>query len=118
MGKPTKYLPIIKAAAEKKELRFQLYATMLDRSLMFKDKEQIYGTQGSGMSVKNHTTGKWENLSFIWPIHDPVNVNERRKAAGFSETVEESAKSMGIEYRLFTLNEILKLREEIIADTN
>ncbi len=39
-----KYLPIIKAAAEKKELGFHLYAMMLDRSLMFQDKEQVYGT--------------------------------------------------------------------------
>jgi hypothetical protein len=66
-----KYLPVIKEAAEKNELRFVLYAMMLDRSLMFQDKEQVYGTQGSGMSVKNPTTGKWENLSFIWPIQDP-----------------------------------------------
>jgi hypothetical protein len=58
-----KYLPVIKKAAQKNELRFQLYAMMLDRSLMFQDKEQIYGTQGSGMSVKNPTTGKWENCS-------------------------------------------------------
>lgn len=114
-----KYLPIIKEAAEKNELRFQLYAMMLDRSLMFREKEQIYGTQGSGMSVKNPTTGKWENLSFIWPINDPLNVNQRRKAAGFTDTVEESAKSMRIDYKIYTLEEILKWREEIMkADTN
>jgi hypothetical protein len=53
-----KYLPIVKEAAEEKELRFQLYAMMLDRLLMFGDREQIYGTQGSGMSVKNPATGK------------------------------------------------------------
>jgi len=114
-----KYLPIIKEAAEKNELRFQLYAMMLDRSLMFGDKEQIYGTQGSGMSVKNQTTGKWENLSFVWPIHDPLHVNQRRKAAGFTDTVEESARSMRIDYKIYTLEEILKLRTEIMkANTN
>ncbi len=109
-----KYLPVIKKAAQKNELRFQLYAMMLDRSLMFQDKEQIYGTQGSGMSVKNPTTGKWENLSFIWPIKDPATVNERRKTAGFSETVEESAKSLGMEYKVFPLEEVIKLRNEVI----
>lgn len=109
-----KYLPIIKTAAEKNELPFQLYAMMLDRSLMFQDKEQVYGTQGSGMSVKSPTTAKWEDLSFIWPIHDPSNVNERRKAAGFTQTVEESAKSLSIEYKVFTLEEILKLRNEVM----
>mgnify|MGYP003575968908 CR=1 FL=1 len=114
-----KYLPVIKEAAEKNELRFQLYAMMLDRSLMFQDKEQIYGTQGSGMSVKNPVTGNWENLSFIWPIHDPLNVNQRRKKAGFTDTVEESAKSMRIDYKIYTLEEILKWREEIMkADNN
>jgi len=109
-----KYLPVIRAAAEKNELRFQLYAMMVDRSLMFQDKEQVYGTQGSGMSVKNTTTGKWENLSFIWPIKDPSSVNERRKLAGFELTVEENAKSLGIAYKIFTLDEILKLRNEIM----
>lgn len=109
-----KYLPVVKAAAEKKELRFRLYAMMLDRSLMFQDKEQVYGTQGSGMSVKNTASGKWENLSFIWPIKDPLTVNERRKAAGFEQTVEEYARSLGIEYKVFTLDEVLKLRNEIM----
>lgn len=114
-----KYLPIIKEAAAKNELRFQLYAMMLDRSLMLQDKEQVYGTQVSGMSVKNNLTGQWENLSFIWPIEDPVNVNKRRKAAGFTETVEESAKGMGIEYKNYTLKDILRLREEVLkADSN
>ena len=109
-----KYLPVFKEAAEKNELRFVLYAMMLDRSLMFRDQEQIYGTQGSGMSVKNQATGDWENLSFIWPIKDPSTVNETRKAAGFSQTEEESAKSLGIEYKIFTLEKILKLRNEVM----
>lgn len=109
-----KYLPVIKEAADKKELRFQLYAMMLDRSLMFQDKEQIYGTQGSGMSIKNPNNGNWETLSFIWPILDPSKVNERRKAAGFTETVEESAKSLGIEFKAFTLKEILELRNDVM----
>ena len=111
----TKYLPIIKIAAEKKELSFRLYAMMLDRSLMFQDKEQIYGTQGTGVSVKNASTGKWETLLFIWPIQDPLTVNERRKAAGFTQTVEDYSKDLlGIEYRVLTLEEALKMREEVM----
>jgi hypothetical protein len=109
-----KYLPVIQKAAEKNELRFRLYAMMLDRALMFQDKEQIYGTQGSGMSVKNPTTGNWENVSFIWPIKDPASVNQKRKAAGFNQTVEENAKSLGIQYKVFSLEEILKLRNEVM----
>jgi hypothetical protein len=114
-----KYLPVIKEAAEKNELHFTLYAMMLDRSLMFQDKEQIYGTQGSGMSVRNQKTGTWENLSFIWPVKDPLTVNQRRKAAGFSESIEENAKRLGITYKVFILDEILKLRNEVIeAEVN
>jgi len=52
-----KYLSLIKKAADKKELRFTLYAQMLDRSLMYKGKEQIYGTQGKGLQVLNKETG-------------------------------------------------------------
>jgi hypothetical protein len=110
-----KYLPIIKIAAEKKELSFRLYAMMLDRSLMFQDKEQIYGTQGTGISVKNASTGKWETLLFMWPIHDPLTVNERRKAAGFTQTIEDYSKNLlGIEYRVLSLEEALKMREEVM----
>ena len=78
------YLPLLKEAAEKKELRFQLYAMMLDRSLMFQNKEQVYGTQGTGFDVKNPKTGQWERLFIIWPIQDPATVNQRRKEAGFT----------------------------------
>lgn len=108
-----KYLPLIKTAAEKKELSFRLYAMMLDRSLMFQDKEQIYGTQGTGISVKNASTGNWETLLFIWPIKNPLTVNDRRKAAGFTQTVEDYSKHLlGIEYRVLTLEEALKMRVE------
>ncbi|KIC89824.1 DUF6624 domain-containing protein [Flavihumibacter sp. ZG627] len=114
-----KYLPVLREAAESNELRFELYAIMLDRSLMFQDKEQVYGTQGSGIDVKNTKTGIWENLTFIWPIKDPLAVNERRKAAGFTQTVEEGAKNLGIKYKVFTLEEIIKLRNEVLqADKN
>jgi len=113
------YLPVVKKAAEKNELRFQLYAMMLDRSLMYHDKEQVYGTQGSGISVKDPTTGKWENLSFIWPIKDPATVNNRRIAAGFDKTIEESAKNLGIAYKVYTLDQILKWRNEVMnGETN
>jgi hypothetical protein len=45
--------------------------------------------------------------------------NSRSKAAGFTETVEESAKSMRIDYKVYKLEEILKWREQIMkADSN
>ncbi len=66
------------------------------------------------MSIKNATSGIWENVRFIWPIKDPISVNERRKTAGFNQTVEENANSLGIEYKIFTLEEILKLQKEVM----
>ena len=57
-----KYLPIIKKAAIKKEISFQLYAMMLDRSLMYKGKEQIYGTQGQIIEGISPLTGKKERV--------------------------------------------------------
>ena len=77
-----KYLPLIKVAAEKKELPFMLYAMMLDRHLMYKGEEQIYGSQGN----------ERDGVAIIWPIKDAANVNKIRKKAGFPETIEEYAK--------------------------
>lgn len=95
------YLEVIKRAAEKKELAFHLYAMMKDRFLMNQDKEQIYGTQATTRTLKS---GKTEN--FIWPIKDPLQVNELRKQAGFEQTVEENAKRLNVKYRIVKLEEI------------
>lgn len=105
-----RYLPLLKEAAEKNELAFRLYAMMLDRSLMFQQKEQEYGTQGSGFEVIDPVSKEKKFTMIIWPIRDPQNVNERRKAAGFEQTVEENAKRLGIEYKVFTVEEVRKMR--------
>lgn len=109
-----KYLPVIKAAAQKGEIRFVLYAMMLDRWLMFNDRAQVYGTQGTGFDVLNPKTGRWERRSIIWPIRDPAGVNRRRKAAGFKDSVEENARQLGIHYKVYRLAEVLKLRQLVI----
>lgn len=96
-----KYINLIKQAADKKELPFSLYAMMEDRYLSGQGKEQIYGTQATRRTLKS---GKTEE--FIWPIKDPQHVNERRKKAGFGQTVEENAKQLGVKYRVVLLSEI------------
>ena len=103
------YFPLIKQAAEQGELPFVRYAMMLDRKLMQEEKPQVYGTQGRGFNSVNKATGKPEWTSFIWPIQDPAQVNERRKKAGFPDTVEEHAKEMGMTYRVLTLDEVRKM---------
>ncbi len=39
------YIPMMKKAAEDKELPYYLYAMMLDRDLMYQGHEQVYGSQ-------------------------------------------------------------------------
>jgi hypothetical protein len=93
---------MMKKAAEVNELPFQLYGKMLDRELMNEGKEQIYGTQGVCRPLKN---GK--NIGcYIWPIKDAAKVNERRKKAGFEQTVEQNATKIGIVYKVIKLDEV------------
>lgn len=94
------YLPMMKTAAETGELPFRLYATMLDRQLMFENKEQLYGTQARSSDNKE---------LFIWPIQNPAQVNQRRKQAGFKTTVEESAARLGTFYKVLTLEDVAKM---------
>lgn len=100
------YLPIVKQAATKKELPYRFYAQMLDRQLMEEGKEQLYGTQVIGFTPPN----KSKQVLIVWPISDSKNVNQRRKKAGFTQTVGESAKQFGITYRALTLEEVKKLK--------
>lgn len=97
-----KYIAIIKKAAENKELPFMLYAKMLDRALLNKGEEQIYGTQAVCRNLKN---GSGIDC-FIWPIKDAGSVNERRKKAGFPTTVEQNAAHLDIIYRDIKITEV------------
>lgn len=96
------YLPMMKKAAESKELPFRLYAMMLDRQLMNQHKEQVYGTQATSAAFKNGKKIGW----YIWPIKDAAGVNERRKQAGFDQTVEENAKRLGVDYKVIRIEEV------------
>lgn len=108
-SKIANYLPMIEEAAKKGEIPFTKYAMMQDRYLTQQGKEQIYGTQGQGKEITNKETGKKEFFNYISPIQNPEKVNELRKKAGFTSTVEENAKRLGIEYKVYTLDEIAKI---------
>ncbi|CAN1569269.1 hypothetical protein MCETHM1_03086 [Flavobacteriaceae bacterium] len=103
------YFPMIQEAGASNEIPFTKVAMMHDRMLMYEGKEQLYGTQVSGQYVLNATTGKKEFWYCVWPIQNAESVNELRKEAGFITTVEEYAKSMGVVYRKYTLQEIKEL---------
>ncbi|TCZ73628.1 DUF6624 domain-containing protein [Flaviaesturariibacter aridisoli] len=104
------YLPLLKAAADKNELPFRLYAMMLDRSLMYAGKEQEWGTQGHGFEYLDSSSGKKAFRMIVWPVRDPASINERRRKAGFTLTVEENAARMGITYVPLTLQEVRRLK--------
>lgn len=108
-NKIPEYLPLMKAAAQKGELPMSNVAMMEDRYLMGKGEMQIYGTQGSSYAI-----GTPQELSFIWPIENPEEVNKRRKEVGFDETIEVYSKRLfgeNFEYKPLTLEEKDKLFE-------
>lgn len=67
-----KYLPMMQAAADAKELAPRHVAMVVDRILMRKDLPQRYGSQ---------LTSKGDKL-VVYPIEDPNHVDERRSAVG------------------------------------
>lgn len=95
------YLPIIKEAADKKELPYHLYGMMLDRHLLMEGKEQVYGSQVICRFIKGRG-----NECFVWPIENAESVNERRKKAGFDLTVEQNATRLGVTYRVIKISEV------------
>ena len=109
-SKIANYLPLIEEATKKGEIPFTKYAMMQDRYLTQQGKEQIYGTQAQGKQITNKETGKKEFFTYVSPIQNPEKVNELRKKAGFTSTVEENATRMGIEYKVYTLDEISKIK--------
>ncbi len=109
--KIAEYLPLVETAARKGELPFRLYAMMYDRHQMQEGREQLYGTQGRGYASLGPDGRPGPMQMFIWPIKDPATVNRRRKEAGFTDTVEENARRLGIEYKVLTLEEAKALEK-------
>lgn len=98
-----KYLHILKSAADNDELSFTAYALSLDRYLMYNDKPQIYGTQGNKVKLK----GIEDLQTIIWPIENPDGVNKLRKKVGFPQTVKKYAKSIGIKYKVYSMDDLI-----------
>jgi cupin superfamily acireductone dioxygenase involved in methionine salvage len=96
-----KYLPLIRKATKNGDVATTSLALMEDRNLMYKGVEQIYGTQIKGQTNKR---GEW--IYFLWPIKNADSINIRRKEAGFQQTIEEYAKEMDVEFKLYKINEL------------
>lgn len=97
-----KYFKLIKRAGKNKELPYHLVAMMQDRLLMSKKKRQVYGTQGMCKNIKEGS----ERFCFIWPVRNPKKVNKRREKVGLTNTVEENAKRLNIEYSVVKLKNV------------
>lgn len=100
------YFPMIQQAGKASELPFSLVAMMQDRLMTEQRKPQIYGTQAVCYPLKDTASSNQE--CFIWPIEHPEGVNQRRKKAGFSSTVEENAKRLNVKYKVLSMKEVIK----------
>jgi hypothetical protein len=85
-----KYLPMIKQICEEKELKWERYASIYDRSLWFEKKPQKYGTH----TMYNETTNSEE----LYPLMDETKVDEWRKELGLEPLAEYLKKSFDIDY--------------------
>lgn len=106
------YLDTMKQAGKTDEIPFRLVAMMEDRYLMNEGKPQVYGTQGAQYPG---------TTAFIWPIENPEQVNERRKTAGFGQSIEEYGKRLfgdEFEYEVLTLEEAEQLKSQLVIPDN
>lgn len=85
-----KYLPVLKEAASKGEVRPADAAMLEDRVLMRQGKKQIYGTQ----LQSNQESGL---KLFLVPIEDEANVDERRAKVGLGP-LKDYLKIFGLDY--------------------
>ena len=79
-----KYLPMMRAAVEAKQLHPRFLVRAEDRIATEKGELQIYGGQ-----MKYYPETKSFN---VWPVYDPANINKRRAAIGLGP-IEEHLKS-------------------------
>jgi hypothetical protein len=107
-----KYFPIIEKAGENGELDAVKVAMMKDRMLMYSGKEQIYGSQGKAIFLVWPPEKQEDVKMIIWPLKNPEKVNQLRQEAGFENTVEENAKRMNIDYKVYTLKEINEMNAQ------
>ena len=82
-----KYFPLLKESAEKGESSLADMALMDDRIRMHRKKKQLYGSQTTSVNGK----------SYVWPIEDAVNVDERRRSVQLPP-LTDYLKPMGLSY--------------------
>lgn len=87
LSQQEKYLPLVKAAADKGDVERAHLAMLEDRVLMRQGKAQIYGTQ----LWNDPSTGELD----LYPIEDSTNLDARRAEFGLPP-ISEYLRSLGI----------------------
>ena len=82
-----KYYPLLIESAEKGESALADMALMDDRIRMRRNKKQLYGSQSTVVNGK----------TYVWPIEDAQNVDERRKSVQLPP-LAEYLKIVGLSY--------------------
>lgn len=93
-----KYYELVVKAGENNELAMHRVAMFQDRVLMNRGEKQVYGTQIRSERLTNPDTGETYDSSYVWPIENPAEVNERRLSVGLNTPIEEYAAGFGVDY--------------------
>jgi hypothetical protein len=84
-----RYLPILKEAAGKGELKKDMLAIYIDRIKMYKGEKQIYGSQ----IIYN----KDKKIMELYPVEDEATVNDKRAEVGL-DPLREYLEIMGVPF--------------------
>ena len=87
-----KYLPMMRAAVEAKQLHPRFLVRAEDRIATEKGELQLYGGQ-----MKYYPETKSFN---VWPVYDPANINKRRAAIGLGPIEEHLKNRFNFEWNL------------------
>jgi len=98
----------LKKAVSESELHESRLAMFEDRMLMYQALPQKYGSQVQRIKLKSG-----EYLWIIWPIENPLEVNELQEKVGFGDSVEENANAMGIDFVPYSLNELNQIADSL-----
>lgn len=105
-----KYLPMMTQAVKDKKANGQDLALLEDRIAMREKRKQVYGSQTLSIDGSEY---------ILWPVEDIDQVNERRKAVGLKQTLEEYMELVtGNKWSLQTYKEKLPALEKQLKLTD
>ncbi|WP_158210565.1 DUF6624 domain-containing protein [Myroides phaeus] len=105
-----KYLPMMTQAVKDKKANGQDLALLEDRIAMREKRKQVYGSQTLSIDGSEYV---------LWPVEDIDQVNERRKAVGLKQTLEEYMELVtGNKWSLQTYKEKLPALEKQLKLTD